>query len=115
MAGDDSFKLTWKKSEEYCSSYETEFSFYNKAVSLRISMVTNYVANIALKIGEEGELQTPSLIVGDEDSDVGDSVIKLQSAAEEALSKCFKTGNISLIGLIKNMGYSIPESKIFKV
>jgi hypothetical protein len=110
MAKHDAFELKWKESKEYCSSYETEFDFQEKHFYLRISMVLNYTAIIALRINEGDELQTPTLVVGDYDSDVDDCIVKLQSDVEEALIRCFRDGNVSLISLIKNMGYSIPES-----
>ena len=55
MARNDAFKLKWKESEEYCSSYETEFVFRDQSFRLRISMELNYTAVIALRINDGDE------------------------------------------------------------
>jgi hypothetical protein len=109
------FQLKWKKSKDYCSSYDSNFIFCGKNIHLRISLVSDCQAIIALGIDREDELQTPMLNVGDEDSDLDNCLIKLQSGVQEALLKCFKTGKITLTGLLKNMGYSIPKKSISKV
>jgi len=51
----DAFELKWKESEEYCSSYETEFVFRDQSFHLRISMELNYTAVIALRINDGDE------------------------------------------------------------
>jgi len=110
-----SFRLKWIKSKEYCSSYDSNFVFRGKNIHLRISMESNYTAVIALRTDREDEFQTPALVVGDEDSDVDDCIVKLQSDAEKALLKCFETGKLTLACLIKNMGYSISRKEFTRL